>query len=72
MRKTVGEILDMGHDGFLDAMLEELEAKALRPGLSDEERRLRQDEVSRTRAEIVARRARGAAEREKAAAKRAA
>lgn len=57
MRKTFGEIVDMGREAFLDAMLEELKQRAERPDLSDEERQRLQARVARAAAAIEKRKA---------------
>jgi hypothetical protein len=62
MRKTFGEIVDMGREAFLDAMLEELKQRAERPGLSAEERQRLQARVAKAAAAIEKRRAQRAAQ----------
>jgi len=55
MRKTIDEILAMGREGFVDAMVAELEAKVHRPGLPPEERERLQRCLDRVKAELAER-----------------
>lgn len=60
MRTTVDEMLAMGKEGFLDAMLSDLESKAQRPGLSPEERRRILRRAAKVKLQLAARRERQA------------
>ncbi len=53
MRKTVGEIHAMGRQGFVDAVVAEMEAKAKNPDLPAEERQRLQRYVDRVKAELA-------------------